>query len=371
MRRQARIVCVGCGITGAYAAYLLARRGVEVTIVERDGIARHASGHNAGGLNPLHGPGIPGPMAELALESMRLHTRCWDEIRRLSGIEFGGRTVRRLHLVLEDDAELARLEELHLATPGFSARRLSGVALRQLDPRLAHELGEALLTDGNARIDPLAYTRAVAGAAIALGARLVRDEVCDLRARGNRVTQVVLPSRTIACDGVVIATGPWCSEPARWLGTKLAIEPVKGELLLAVPSAPPPDIEVTWREFGAYPAAAGRLWLGGTEERVGMDTRPTDAARRRILGGVRRLLPGVAAMRIVRQVTGLRPVTPDGFPILGLSSGWDNVCLATGAGRKGMLLGAALGLAACELLLEQATRLPIACCDPSRPAVVV
>jgi D-amino-acid dehydrogenase len=66
-------------------------------------------------------------------------------------------------------------------------------------------------------------------------------------------------------------------------------------------------------------------------------------------------------------VAGLRPVTPDGLPILGISARWENVCLATGAGRKGMLLGAALGLAASELVVGGTTGLPIAACDLGRP----
>lgn len=368
---SSRIVCVGGGITGAFAAYFLARRGAEVTIVEREGIAAHASGRNPGGLNPLHGPGIPGPMQELALESMRLHLTSWDHIRRLSGVAFGGRMATRLQLAMDksDEGELAAARALYEATPGFSARRLSSAELRNVEPRLGAEVIGALRTHGNARVDPGSYTRAVAQAAVNLGARVVCGDVRDLGYRDGRVTRVVLESGTIGCDGMVIAPGVWCEQPARWLGIRLAVEPVKGELLLVDANGADVANEITWRQLGMYPAAGSRLWLGGTEDRVGLDTRPSGSARSRILDGIRRLVPGIGQPRIVRQVAGLRPVTPDGFPILGIPSGWENVCVATGAGRKGMLLGAGLGLAASDLALDRTTRLPIAACDPARPAV--
>src|SRR4051794_32027031 len=106
---------VGGGITGAFAAYFLARRGVEVTLIERDDFGAHASGNNPGGLNPLHGPGIPGPMKELAMAAFRLHLEHFAPPRR-----------PRLQLAL-DDADVSRLErgkQLYDGAPGFSARWL-------------------------------------------------------------------------------------------------------------------------------------------------------------------------------------------------------------------------------------------------------
>ncbi len=362
---------MGGGITGAFAAYFSSRLGAKATIIERDEIAAQASGHNAGGLNPLHGPGVPGPMLELALASMRLHLESWDDIRRLSGIDFGGRPASRLQLAFgeAETSELAASAALYSATAGFAARLLSAAELRRAEPRVSPDAVAGLLTEGNARVDAVSYARAVSAAAVKLGATVVSGQACALDHSDGRVTSVRVDSAAIDCDSVVIAPGPWCDAPASWLDTRLPVEPVKGELLLAQPDTPVPATEITWRGFGVYPASGGRVWLGGTEDRAGFDTSATDSARRRILDGIDRLLPGVGSASIVRQVAGLRPMTPDGVPIVGIPVGWENVCLATGAGRKGMLLGAGLGLAASELLLRGGTRLPIGPCDPARPAI--
>ena len=363
-----RIAIVGGGITGAFAAYFIARLGALPTIIERDRIGGQASGHNAGGLNPLHGAGIPGPLAELALESLRLHLDGWDEIRRLTNADFGGRRVPRI-LVAMDQAESAALderEELHNATPGFSARWLSASELRRVAPQLASQVVGGLWTEGNVRVDPGPYTRAVARAAVRLGASTVRAQARELTARDGRATGVVLDSGTVECDGVVIASGPWGAEPARWLGFPLPVSPLKGELLLVEPVAGALPAEITWRQFGAYQAGHRRLWLGGTEERVGFDAAPSRSARERILSGIQALMPRLGPVRLVQHVAGLRPDTPDSLPILGIPGGWENVCLATGAGRKGMLLSAGLGRAAAELLVEGGTPLPIGDCHPDR-----
>jgi glycine/D-amino acid oxidase-like deaminating enzyme len=62
----------------------------------------------------------------------------------------------------------------------------------------------------------------------------------------------------------------------------------------------------------------------------------------------------------------LRPVTPDGIPIVGLAPGWTNVSLALGSGRKGVLMSAALGRAAADLLAAGKTEVPIDPCSPER-----
>jgi glycine oxidase len=369
--REPRIVVIGGGITGVFAAYFLTRLGAAATIIEHGGIGSQASGHNAGGLNPLHGPGIPGPMHELALRSLRLHLEHWENVRRLSGIDFQGRLVPRLHVALDDReaSALAAREQLHNATDGFAARWLSSAELRKTEPRISPEAMGGLWTEGNVRVEPRRYTNAVAGAATALGARVVATEALGLRHRDGFVTGVVLSSGTVECDGVVIAPGPWCEKPRGWLGVDIPIEPLKGELLLVEVGDPAPEAEITWDRFGVYAGSGRQRWLGGTEDRAGFDLEPTPAARKRILDGIARLAPGLRPLRVVGQVAGLRPVTRDGRPIIGIPSAWRNVCLAGGAGRKGLLLAAGLGLAAAELLVGGSTQMSIAECAPERAGI--
>src|SRR5258707_13785959 len=67
------VVIVGGGIVGMATAYYLAKGGVPSIVIERDAIGSHASGFAYGGLSPLGGFGIPGPLAEIPQDGMRLH----------------------------------------------------------------------------------------------------------------------------------------------------------------------------------------------------------------------------------------------------------------------------------------------------------
>src|SRR3954452_15577958 len=115
------IAVVGGGITGAFAAYFLARRGAEVTLIERDEVGAHASGKNPGGLNPLHGPGIPA------------RCRSWRS-RPSTCISSTSRPRLQLAVDADDVARLARSKELYDSAAGFSAAWLERKELLELEP---------------------------------------------------------------------------------------------------------------------------------------------------------------------------------------------------------------------------------------------
>ena len=271
------------------------------------------------------------------------------------------RPTRRLHVALDDDgaASLEAARGPYEETPGFSARWLDPAAAHALEPRLTPDLAGGLLVEGNRRVDGGAYTKALAKAA---GATVLRAEALGLEDRGDHVTGVVLDSGLLPCEAVVLAPGPWWD----WLDLPVPVEPVKGELLLVEVPGGAPSVDLGRGKATAYRADGGRTLLGDTEDRVGFDDAPTASARSRILAGAAALLPAVADARVVRHTAGLRPVTPDWLPVVGRLERWENVCVATGAGRKGILLSAALGLAVAELLVRVETALPIGPCSPAR-----
>ena len=81
----------------------------------------------------------------------------------------------------------------------------------------------------------------------------------------------------------------------------------------------------------------GLVWTGSTEEEAGFDDNPSSAARDTIWQNAAHMAPDLADAELVKQTACLRPVTPDGIPIVDRLPGWDNLYVATGAGRKGIL----------------------------------
>jgi len=307
-------------------------------------------------------------MQALAWESFQLHLAHWRRIEQLSEIRFAFTRPLRIHVALEDAdiPAIERLHALHSSTEGFSSRWLDSAELFALEGRLNRSALLGLSAEGSAKVDAHAYTRAVAAAANALGATLESGNVAGLMGPRGRAEAVLVDSRTIPCDGVIVATGPWGGDAAAWTGCHLPIEPLKGELLLVQTEQLPCRQAFAWRGAAVYGDGSPVVWLGGNEERAGFDRTPTKAARAFILEQVKRLMPGLHVAAIVKQTAALRPVTSDDMPVIGLAPGWTNVGLALAGGRKGMLYGAAMGLAAAELVTRAETRLPIAPCAPTR-----
>jgi glycine oxidase len=364
---HARVAVIGGGIAGSFAAYFGAQVGARVTLVERDHVGGHASGNNPGGLNPLYGVGIPGPLAALALESFRLHESCARDGR----IPVAPEPKRRLNLAV-DDADLdalRRLKSVYDETPGFSATWLSGRELHEREPRLAPSIAHGLLAEGDLHVDAARYTAAVAAAAVERGAAIRQALVTGIVRDGSHAVAVHTEAGPVACDAVVVATGAWSEEPAGWLGVPLPIAPVKGELLLAELPRGAVGLDLAWNMVAIYRVDAARVMIGGTETDSGFDERCTARARHGLLEEANRIVPGMTDAEVVGHFAGLRPVTADGMPIVGMAPGFENVCLALGGGRKGMLFGPAMGKAAVDLLLDGSTAISIAACSPERFAV--
>ena len=79
-----------------------------------------------------------------------------------------------------------------------------------------------------------------------------------------------------------------------------------------------------------------------------------------------KMLPSLADAQLVRQTACLRPLSSDREPVLGRVPGWENAYIATGAGRKGIVLGPAMGKAVADLVTTGATEIPIDAYDPGR-----
>jgi glycine oxidase len=170
----------------------------------------------------------------------------------------------------------------------------------------------------------------------------------------------------LAADQVVIALGPWTGEAERWLETPLPIVPLKGEICRMELDGPPLPVDFHGNDVALFRRAGDQVWCGATQESRGFDREPSQSARETLLGKAVELLPAFAQARLLKQTACLRPVAPDGLPVLGRAPGWENVYLATGAGKKGILLSPAMGKSTADLIASGATALDIAACSAER-----
>ena len=362
MNQVEDVVIVGGGASGCAVSYFLAKAGVKSTTIERDALAANASGYSAGGLNPLEGAGIPGPLGPLAIESYRMHAEIRPELAELSGVDFGYKIISSVRVAF-DDSELADLQTTHdifeSADDDFSAEWLDASQLRELEPRISGDAIGALDTRGNAILSSYRYTLALAKTAETMGARVVSGCVTGVRTSGGRVTAVLTDSGEISCDAVVFATGPWSGQVEEWLGVPVPIESFKGEILRMKLGGPPLDRDFHSVDVDLNHREDGQTWVGASDERKSFDRNPSAQARAISLSRAASLMPDIRDAELVLHTACLRPRSPDWMPIVGNAPGWDNAYLSTGAGKKGILLSPGMGKAVADLMTSGATDVPI------------
>jgi glycine oxidase len=362
------VVIVGGGIAGMTTAYYLATARVPSVVLERDAIGSHASGFAYGGLSPLSGFGIPGPLAAIAQDGMSLHRDLCQRVVEETGIDVDFRVRSSLALALTE-ADAGRLRAAlpwQQRQPGYAARWLDAAEARRIEPRISDETLGATLVEGGGAVEPYRLVLALTRAAERLGASVRHGRVIGLRRDGGRVTGVVLEREIIACSTVVLALGPWSAEASDWIGVPIDVRPLKGQILRLQAPGPPVDCSVGWGHHYATTKTDGLLWAGTTEEEAGFDEESTLAARDEIGAALVRMLPAMADAQVAHQTACLRPVASDGLLVLGRVPSLEHVYVATGGARKGILYGPAMGRAIADLVLGRDTRVSLEPFAPGR-----
>lgn len=357
----ADVVIVGAGVAGCAVAYELTRLGVRPLVVEREGVASGASGGALGDLNTLTGAGLKGPLFPLARTSLEMHQGLHGLLRDETGFDSALRMVPSLMVALDgSDVAGLRAEVPRLRDRGFESDWLTTDEVRALEPALSPEAGGAVRTEGMGMLSASVLTTSLLQAAERRGATLRHGEVRGLEWDGDRVVGVTVGDKRVACGSVVLAVGPWSAHLGAWLGTPVPVRPVKGQIVrLRAPGAPVGHYISSRDDTYAVFKEDGLTWTGTTMEEAGFDTATTLEVRDDILRRVHRLLPGFGEAEVVLQTACLRPVTDDGLPIIGAVPGLRGVYVATGGGRKGILLGPVMGKAVADLVVHGATDLPI------------
>ena len=367
-QRSPDVVIVGGGIAGMTTAYYLAKSGVQSIVIERDAIGSHASGFAYGGLSPLSGFGISGPLAEIAQDGMRLHRELSKSLLEETGIDVDFRLRSSLALAFTE-ADVRRLQASmpwQQQQPGYTVRWLDIAEARRVEARISDETLGATLTEGGGAVEPYLLVLALTRAAERLGVTVRHGHVLGLRRDGGRVTGVVLEREVLSCATAVLALGPWSAEASHWIGVPIEVRPLKGQIIRLQAPGPPIECSVGWGHNYAATKTDGLVWAGTTEEEAGFDEESTLAARDEIGAALLKMLPALADAQVAQQTACLRPVASDGLLVLGGVPGIDRLYVATGGARKGILYGPAMGHAVADLVVGRATRVALDQFAPGR-----
>jgi len=385
------VVVVGGGVVGCACALGLADRGLEVVVLERAGLAAGASGRNRGLLLPHPDPGSE----PLYREGVAGYRRLAEE----GGVPFDLRPTALL-VVAADGAGLAEAERLAeaMAGLGHAVEPLDPAMLAKLEPCLAPDLAGGFRQDEGWELDPTAATLAFAAAARRAGAVFrTHDQAHRLLVEGDRVTGVMADGGPLAAGAVVLATGPWTRPLAARAGIDLPVGGARGWLLQTAPlpwtvghtladagwaaprdtaaSGRAPTVEELaggtddpepWSAFALQQGAGGHAVVGGSlaaslREDPEHPETPRGLARRAL-----RFVPGLAGVPVVATWSGVRPVTPDGHPLVGPAPGLAGLWVAAGHGPIGVLAAPATARMLAEHLVGGRPDAAAAPFDPAR-----
>jgi sarcosine oxidase subunit beta len=249
---------------------------------------------------------------------------------------------------------------------GLDVRLVDGHEARDIMPVLGPAVIGASFSPNDAQINPLELVIAYASAARRLGARLCTfTRVTDIKKNGQELLAVITDRGPVKTGLVINAAGVWSARVAAMVGEELPLKPLKGEIL--VTEAMPPMMRGTLisakyllskssaeagsgnvaprRSVGITLAqvAHGNLLVGSTREQADFDRRSTYAGISELSRQLLDIAPAVSNIHIIRAYAGLRPITPDGLPIIGRSPALPGFITATGHGGDGLILSAITG----------------------------
>ena len=363
------VIVVGGGIIGCLTAYLLAREGLKVTIIEADSVGSHASGFAFGGLGPLEGAGIPDPLLGFSVWCLERHASLAPDLEEASGVDTQFHLRDRLILAF-DDSEVRRAKEeikWQKDIKGFHVEWLDQPDVLKVEPRTNPECLGASYAQGTGAIEAYRYNLAAAQAAEKFGAEFLLRRVTGLLSQGGRCTGVTLETGQLEAGAVVLAVGPWSQQAAGWCEVKLPVNPLKGQVVRLQLTTDPMRASLNYD--GSYAASKpdGLIWAGTTEEDAGFDENITTQARDKILGDLLKMAPSLADAELVQQTACLRPISADGLPIVGKVPGWENLYVGTGSGRKGILWSTGMCHGLADLMVKGSTEVPgVDALDPAR-----
>lgn len=405
-----RVVILGAGVIGVTSAWELAKAGHEVTVIDRQpGPALETSFANAGEISPGYStpwaaPGIPLKALKWMFQKdaplvlnlrpdatklrwlaqmlsnctseayavnksrmMRLaeYSRdCLIDLRATTGIRYDERTQGTLQV-------FRKAYQIDAVQKDIEVLKADGVPFELLDTDgcLAAEPGLAAARDriagglrmpGDETGDCFKFTNALAQMAAEAGVTFRWGvSIHRLNRSGGRIASVDTDQGPVTADAFVLALGSYSPALAAPLGIRLPVYPVKG-YSLTVPITDEGRAPVSTVMDETYKVAITRLGdrirVGGLAEIAGFDLRLRDARRHTLEKSVGEMFVGGGDLGAAKFWCGLRPMTPDGTPIVGRSP-VSNLFLNTGHGTLGWTMSAGSARVLADTVSGRATEI--------------
>lgn len=342
-RGSADVIVIGAGVIGLMSALELRKHGLSVRLFDAGPAARESSWAGGGVLCPMPPWRYPGRVWELARRSLELYPGLVNELIEHTGTDPELETSGLLQLD-------AREQEEGLAWAAREAMEARVVPLAQTSLSHAPE-PHGLLLPWVRQVRNPRLCRALGQRAAQLRIDLrEREAVTGFTRSGRAVSGVTTAQGSYAAGRVVLCAGAWSGDLAEQLGVTLSIEPVRGQMLLLSPKAPP--LREIVQQDGHYliPRRDGRILVGSTVERAGFDKQTSAQVRERLWAFASRYLPHYEPADVEAHWAGLRPGIRGDLPVIGAVDEVPGLYVNTGHYRNGLAMAPASAELLCAVL---------------------
>lgn len=353
---------VGAGVIGCAIARELARRRVgSVVAIDAGEPGAEASAAAAGVLAVSSSRSPRGPVLRLKRASAALFPELGAALRDETGIDVEYRADGLLELAFsERDARELKAVVDKRRGEGETADWLDARQVREAEPSAAADVQGGAFFPADAAINNTLLVQALRRSAERAGARFVAG--CALRGaerRGRRLHAVRAGELRFEPGELIVAAGLGSRAVGQMLGAKMPIRADRGEMVALRPEQLPRRTTV-WRDGYLVPRRDGELLIGATSARGETEKVVTAASLELLLRRAARMLPGLAEAPLVRQWAGVRPMCTLRRPMLGPVSGFENVTVATGHHRSGILLAPITASLIADSLLDRPSSIDLA-----------
>ena len=358
------VVIIGGGIMGAAAAFFLRRRGRSVTLLEQGHIGQHASGTNFGNVRRQ---GRYLPQLPLANRSRMI----WGRLKELLGEDAEFLPTGHLRICYGQE-QIAVLEAYAKGakTYGLDLELITQNALRHRFPFVGPEAMAASYSPNDGHANPRLTAPAFARAAAREGAKIFeRTEVVSLAKRGEDFGIECSDGREFRAPAVLVSAGAWGNLLSSQFGEPVPLVARGPQMAVTEPAPycihPVLGVATSVPEEVVYMRQIPRgnvIFGGGTRGPAFTDIRrayvlPENTIAQ--LRQVRRVVPQISQLRVIRVWSGIESYLPDDRPIMGASGRISGLYYAFGFCGHGFQLGPGVGDVMAELIDTGATSTPI------------
>lgn len=374
---SSEVVVIGGGVIGCAVAYYTAKKGLAVTVVEREDLCTGSSGACDTAIH-LQAKN-PGLHLKMALESKGY----FPELQKDFDVDIHFRTTGvMIAIQTEEQLEVMKEFVVRQRQTGLDVTLLEVEKARERQPALSKNIVGSTYSAMDGIIHPQFLSVGYYRAAKKYGAKtMLHTEVLGIRTEKNRVNSVITSKGEIKCKYVVNACGAYAPFIGKMVGLDIPIVPRRGQIIV---TEPVPQLIRTIINCARYVAVKfrpnllqrgveadlgvglsltqterGNLLIGGTREFAGYDKRTTHKALNLILKHAASIVPQIKDINIIRTFAGLRPYTPDGLPVLGKVPGIEGFLLAAGHEGDGLALSPITGRIISEIIGNEKTVLDI------------